>query len=149
MKKYVFALCFLAASAMAIASGGSVVGNGGVSQEKEGVATFWMNIQQDNLKTARFVFASEGSHGDYPDVVFSSTSIDMYMDMDMGNTVMVRGRALLYHMIPVEFMAHFIDRGRGQMDRISLHCWNTRNLAHIVHFEADLTAGNIIVTPGK
>lgn len=149
MKKYIFSLCFLAATAMAFATGGSVVANGGITNEKEGVATFWANIQQDSLKTARFVFASEGvhGHGDYPDVVFSSIAVDTYMGM--GNTVMIRGRGLLYHMIPVDYMAIFVDRGRTIQDRISLHCWNTRNLAHVVHFEASLTAGNVVVTPGK
>jgi hypothetical protein len=134
---------------VALATGGSVVANGGVTNEKEGVATFWANIQQDSLKTSQFIFASEGTHGhgDYPDVVFKSISIDMYMDM--GNTVMVRGRGLLYHMIPVDYMGMFVDNGRGIMDEIQLHAWNTRNLAHVVHFVANLTDGNIAVTPGK
>jgi hypothetical protein len=147
MKKYVFALCFLAATSLALAAGGSVIGNGGVSEEKEGVATFWMNIRQDNLKNARFVFASEGTHGDYPDVVFSSTHIVTYIESE--NTVMIQGHALLYHMIPVEYMARFVDGGRTAPDSIELHAWNSRNMMHIVHFEAELTAGNIIITPGK
>ena len=147
MKKYVFALSFLAATAMALASGGSVVGHGGVTNPEEGVATFWMNIQQDNLSAARFFFASEGTHGDYPDVVFASTNVDMYTLK--GNTVMIRGRGLLYHMVPVEYMATFVDGGRGIQDEIHLHAWNSRNLTHIVHFDANLTDGNIVVTPGK
>lgn len=148
MKKYLFAMCCLAATAIAAATGGSVVGNGGVSSKIEGVATFWMNIQQDSLSSARFIFASEGSHhGDYPDVVFKSVQVTSYMEM--GNTVMVTGRGLLYHMIPVDYMAEFVDGGRTVEDSISLHCWNTRNGAHIVHFGDMLTAGNILVTPGK
>jgi len=148
MKKQLFTLGLIAATAAALATGGSITANGGVSNEKEGVATFWANISEDNLTSGRFIFASEGTHhGDYPDVVFKSISIKSYMAM--GNTVMIQGRGLLYHMIPVDYMATFVDGGRTVSDQISIHAWNTRNYAHVVHFESALTDGNIVIKPGK
>ena len=69
MKNYLISLCALATCATAMASGGTVVANGGFRDPKEGVATFAANINADELSKAFFVFASEGSHHgpDYPD----------------------------------------------------------------------------------
>ena len=147
MKKLIFALGALTASVVALASG-SVSGHGGFHQEKEGVATFRMEIDGNALGKHFFVFASEGSHGDYPDTVFKSVEITQYMEHG-ANEVMIMGRGLLYNMIPVDYMARFVDGAAGRRDYLELHCWNSRNGSHIVHFAELLTRGNIIVRHGK
>jgi hypothetical protein len=148
MKKYFFALCLLTASAVSMASGGSVVGNGGFRDPMEGVATFAMDVQEDNLKNAFFVFASEGNHHgpDYPDAVFRSVVVQEYYNS--GGTVMIEGHGLLYGQIPVSYRAVFRDAGPQRGDHFELHCWMERT-NHLVHFAHFLTAGDIVVNPGK
>ena len=147
MKKHLFALGALAISAAALASG-SVSGHGGFAQVKEGVATFRMEIDQQNLGEHYFIFASEGSHNDYPDTVFKSTSVTQYMEHG-DNEVMVMGRGLLYHLIPVDYMARFVDGADGRRDFFELHAWNSRNGAHVIHLNEFITRGNIVVRHGK
>lgn len=148
MKKYLVSLCLLAASAVALASGSSIVGNGGFRNPKEGVATFAMNIHEDALYKASFIFASEGSHHgpDYPDVVFRSMLVTSYQNV--GNVVMIMGEGRLYNEIPVNYMARFVDAGPVRADYFELHCWTNR-AGHIVHFAQYLTVGDLVVTPGK
>lgn len=148
MKKYFLALCLMASTAMAVATGGSVFGYGGFRNPTEGVATFRMQIEEDSLGTASFLFASEGTHGDYPDTVFKSVQVTQYMNL-ASNRVRVHGRGLLYNMIPVFYMATFTDGGNRGADHLELHAWNSRNGAHIVHFAEYLTEGVIVVTPGR
>lgn len=148
MKNYLISLCALATCATAMASGGTVVANGGFRDPKEGVATFAANINADELSKAFFVFASEGSHHgpDYPDAVFKSVNVVEYTNV--GNSVVVRGSGLLYNFIPVTYMARFVDAGPTRGDTFELHCYVQRS-SHVVHFMERITAGDIVVTPGK
>ena len=148
MKKYLISLALLSASAVAMASGSSVIANGGFRNPLEGVATFAVNIQEDNLKNAFFVFASEGNHHgpDYPDAVFKSVRVMEYTNV--GSIVMITGSGLLYNQIPVTYMARFVDSGQSRGDYLELHCWVQRT-NHLVHFGNYLTAGDIVVRPGK
>lgn len=148
MKKYLISLCALATCATALASSGSVVANGGFRDPMQGVATFAANINADALSKAFFVFASEGHHHgpDYPDAVFKSVSVVQYMNI--GNSVVVMGAGLLYGEIPVTYMARFVDSGQTRGDVFELHCWVQRS-NHVVHFLERITAGDIVVTPGK
>jgi hypothetical protein len=72
----------------------------------------------------------------------------MYMEQ-APNDVMIMGRGLLYHMIPVDYMVRIIDGANGRRDYFELHAWNARNGAHIIHFGKYISRGNIVVTPGK
>jgi hypothetical protein len=148
MKKYLTSLCALATCATALASSGSVVANGGFRDPAQGVATFAANINADALNKAFFVFASEGTHHgpDYPDAVFKSVNVTSYVSID--NTVTVMGSGLLYGEIPVSYMARFVDAGQRRGDIFELHCWVQRT-NHVVHFLQRLTAGDIVVNPGK
>src|SRR5688500_14942147 len=148
MKKYLISQCLLTASAVTMASGGSVIANGGFSHPLEGVATFAATIYEDSLKDSFFVFASEGNHHgpDYADAVFKSVRVDEYMNA--GGIVMIMGHGLLYGQIPVSYMARFVDAGTGRGDYFELHCWMERT-NHLVHFMQYVTAGNIAVTPSK
>ena len=148
MKKYLVSLCLMAASAVAMASGSSVVGNGGFRDPNQGIATFAMNIHEDALGKAFFVFASEGSHHgpDYPDAVFRSVQVLDYVNI--GGIVMITGHGLLYNNIPVSYRARFIDAGPARGDYFELHCWIERT-NHLVHFAHFLTAGDRVVSRGK
>ena len=148
MKKYLISLCALATCATALASSGSVVANGGFRDPLQGVATFAANIKADALNKAFFVFASEGNHHgpDYPDAVFKSVNVVEYTNV--GNSVVVMGSGLLYNFIPVTYMARFVDAGQARGDTFELHCWVQRT-NHVVHFLQRLTAGDIVVNPGK
>jgi hypothetical protein len=145
MKKLFVALSTLVAAAC-LANGGSVVGNGGFRQVDEGVATFAISVFEDTPSKHFFVFASEGSHGDYPDTVFKS--IQLLSFQSAGNTVVITGNGLLYNEIPVSYTARIIDAGDQRGDYLELHCMISRTM-HIVHFAEFLTAGDLVVRQGK
>ena len=146
MKKLFLSLCLTAATAAVLASGSSVTGYGGFRDPVEGVATFRLDFTENSLRTHRFVFASEGTHGDYPDTVFKSIGITSYTQV--GNTVVVTGTGLNYNETLVNYTLRVVDNGPRQRDYMEFHAWITPN-EHLIHFAQFLTAGDIVINPGK
>jgi hypothetical protein len=149
MKRFLLALCATGVAVTAVSSGSSVIMNAGFRDPIGlGVATAAAVIEEDNLTSSYFLFASEGGHHgpEYPDTVFRADTVTEYMQM--GNQVMVMGSGRLYGFIPVAYMARFVDAGPVRGDYFEIHCWVERT-NHIVHFTSYLTSGDIRVIPGK
>ena len=146
MKKLFVSLCLTAAAATVLASGSSVTGFGGFRDVNEGVATFRLDFSEDALRSHQFVFAAEGVHKDYPDTVFKSMGVSSYMQM--GNAVMITGTGLIYNETLVNYMLIVRDNGPRQRDYMEFHAFVDPQF-HIIHFAQFLTAGDIVINPGK